>query len=284
MSPSLIVIGFLLVSKKVEETTEGFKVEFGKIDTAYRIKYTTEIDDYSKAPYTNDAILTDNDAKKGSTTATADVVIGKTIEKSGTAYKGNSENSHNSTKITWTIDVNKSESNIINAKVNDSITDSRLTIDDSSIKVYYLEKDGSGWKQGSEATSIDVDKFPINLGDTNGKAYRIVFDTTINYGETYAPANTFKNTATLTGDNIQDSEAPAEVNVTRGTLLEKDGYEATKYDDPNIKWTVHVNKAEQTLKNAVVTDTIGSGLKYRDGTLKIYDNTTLITPENYAAC
>ena len=51
-------------------TDTGFKVEFGKIDTAYRIKYTTTIDDYSKAPYENAAVIKDDDVEKGNTSAT----------------------------------------------------------------------------------------------------------------------------------------------------------------------------------------------------------------------
>lgn len=259
-------------------TSTGLKVEFGEIDTAYRIKYTTTINDYSKSPFVNNAVLTDESIKKAETSASVSVVVGSSIEKSGRADKSGND----STKITWTIDINKSESKIIGAVVKDVISDPRLTINNNSIKVYYLNKSGSNWTQGSLVDGIITTGFPITIGDTNGRAYRIVFDTNINYGDTYEPKITFENTATLTGKNINDSTKSAQVVVNRSTLLAKDGVDATNYDAPNFKWTIHVNRAGQNLNNAVVTDTMDSGLRFREGTLKIFDNTTLIDTTKYA--
>lgn len=123
--------------------------------------------------------------------------------------------------------------------------------------------------------------FPITLGDTEGKAYRIVFDTEIDYGNIYNEQNTFENTVTLSGEGLEDEETDAKVIVRREKLLIKDGKETTNYDDPHITWTIHVNKAEQKLINAVLTDEIPAGLELVTSSVEIFEEgKTKITSKN----
>ena len=121
-------------------TTTAFPVELGKINSAYRIKYRTTIIDNSKDEYRNIATLKDDEEEKD----TAEYVIGKlkmgsSIEKTGKA----DQNGEDSTKITWTIDINKAQLDLNNVSVDDVILEKpegvELEINKDSIKVYKLK-------------------------------------------------------------------------------------------------------------------------------------------------
>lgn len=250
-------------------TANEFPIELGQINSAYRIKYRTNILDYSKAEYKNIAILKDGDIEKdGAEWDIGKLEMGSSIDKKGSA----NNNGYNSTRIIWTIDINKSELNLKNVSVEDTELSPELTIDKDSIEIYELDKQGNNWIQGRNATEdFDFDRFPINLGDLDKKAYRILFDTEIDYKE-HNPSNEFANKAILKINDETRGEALAEVTVKRGTLIEKSGKETTSYEVPNITWTIYVNKANHNIKNATITDTIDDGLELRKDSIKIYDH------------
>ncbi|WIV12346.1 collagen binding domain-containing protein [Proteiniborus sp. MB09-C3] len=264
----------------------GFPIVLGEVDSAYRIKYKTDIVDSSKNNYDNIATLKDGVNVKG--TANCDIgslQVGKPIDKTGVPENPDESNAgQNSTKITWTIDVNKAELNLDNVSIDDIILDSRLSIVNSSIRIFKLSKSGKDFVVGDEVTSVIFSegtekKFPFDLGDLNelnGKTYRITFDTNISYTE-YHPSNTFSNTAVLKVKGDQKGTDTATVTVNRETLLEKYGVETTNYGDPEIEWTVHVNRANHSIINATITDTISAGLTLMkndngDYDIKIYDH------------
>jgi len=78
---------------KVNVVSDGFKVELGNINNAYRIVYNTDIADNTKTIFDNKAKF-----QGGESEAKVTVTKGKTIEKKGTVDK-----SFNGKKITWTI-------------------------------------------------------------------------------------------------------------------------------------------------------------------------------------
>ena len=253
-----------------EITGDGFKVTLGGIKNAYRIKYSTKILDYSKSTFTNDAKLFNGDNELGDAKSTVDKVKqGSSIEKGGSPDKHT-----NPTKVSWIIDVNKSESEITNAKVSDEL--GQYLKPASNIRIFELKESGGSWNWGDDKTDYFRDtnnggelKFPISLGDID-KAYRIVYDTEIEYPGIYQKQVVLKNTAILTGENINRGEATKEVTAVRDTLLEKTGAATVNYDTKEIKWTIHVNKANHNITNAVIEDKFGDGLKLKDGTFKIY--------------
>lgn len=252
-----------------EITADGFKINLGEINSAFRIKYSTKIKDYSKASYTNDAKLYNGETELGNAKSTVNKIVrGSSIEKSGQADKG-----INATKVTWTIDINKSETEIKGAKVSDTL--GLFLKPAENIKIYELNKSGSSWVNGADRTedlkAINDGNivFPINLGDIN-RAYRIVFDTDIEYDATYSKTIKLENTAILEGSDIEKGEVTASVTVIRDTLLEKSGAPIVSYNTKEIKWTVHVNKANHNITNAVISDTFGTGHEFKAGSLKVF--------------
>lgn len=272
------------ITPEITTNPDGFTIitiTLGEIDSAYRIKYTTKITDYSKPSYINAAELFNAAESLGTASSTVNKIVkGSSIEKSG---KADTKDAVDATRITWTIDINKSESAIKNAKVTDVLGPKLEQAE--NITIVELVKSGSNWSIGADKTEYfkELNKgtlaFPLSLGDISG-AYRIVFDSKIAYGADYEKTVKLENTAALEGDNIDKGEIKADVTVTRSSLLEKTGTPTVNYDTKEVKWTVHVNKAKHAITNAVIQDSFGVGHELKPGTLKVLDSTgKAVTPD-----
>jgi len=191
--------------------------------------------------------------------------VSSPVAKSGVANKAVNPDS-----ITWTVDVNKPLNNVDNAVVND-VTGSGLSFDPNSLHMYSLDVALDGTvTQGVDITTscaITMTTTPsalqFNLGNITD-ARRIVYNTTI----VDKTKTSFTNTASFNG-----ASAPASVNVTRGPLLGKSGVPDKSFNPTNITWTVYANKAEENLTDAVVKDTLPTGLSLSSSDVTIYELT-----------
>ena len=254
-------------------TVTSFSISFGETYRAYRVKYRTDITDYSLDGYNNKVVLRDGEEDKDSADFTIDKIeVGSLMEKNGVA----NNNGLNSDKITWTIDVNKAQQALSDVVITDSLGSADLNIDNGSIKVYELNQSGGNWTIGNDVTDdyladgADDIAFPVDLGNVDGQAYRIVFDTSVNYTE-YHATNKFTNTAGIEVDGTERATDTAEVNVNRSSLLEKSGVEATSYAEPFIEWTVVVNAAGHTINNAKLADELSLGLDLVTNSVEVKD-------------
>jgi LPXTG-motif cell wall-anchored protein len=249
-------------------TATAFPVNLGEISSAYRIKYKTKILDHSKSSYENIATL--KDGTETIDTGKWDIgklELGSTIEKRGIANNGGT----NSDKITWTIDVNKAQLDLQNVTVNDNFTETTgHTLNISNIRIYRIDEYGR-LQSGDIASQFgSPTSFPITLNRLENQAYRIEYDTDIEYDE-YRITNKFTNSAVLNINGTQMGKPVTDtVTVTRLTLIEKNGEEKTSYGQPYIEWTLHINKAKHNINGATVTDIIGNGLKLVKDSIKIY--------------
>jgi uncharacterized surface anchored protein len=254
-------------------TVTSFSISFGETYRAYRVKYRTDITDYSLDGYNNKVVLRDGEEDKDSADFTIDKIeVGSLMEKNGVA----NNNGLNSDKITWTIDVNKAQQALSDVVITDSLGSAGLNIDNGSIKVYELNQSGGNWTIGNDVTDdyladgADDIAFPVDLGNVDGQAYRIVFDTSVNYTE-YHATNKFTNTAGIEVDGTERAADTAEVNVSRSSLLEKSGVEATSYAEPFIEWTVVVNAAGHTINKAKLADELSPGLDLVTNSVEVKD-------------
>lgn len=274
---------------KGNDETIGFKIELGETNKAYRIKYKTDIIDFDVSEgYKNIAHLRDGENGNSGDFTIDPIDQGSLIDKEGEA-------DNDAKKITWIIDINKAEEDLENVLVYDDdfylIRDEEkvygwLQPGNSTIKIYELKKnaDGSVWERGKDITESfyslnnvgegETLKFPIKFGDLKGHAYRIVFDMDIDY-KAYYPANIFENTAKVTSDGKEES-AINHVIVQKSPLLLKDAKDVTSYGDPVISWTLHINEARHSLKDAIAYDTIPEGLELDTGSIIVYKNGTKI--------
>ncbi|NAP00278.1 hypothetical protein FRY77_30315, partial [Halomonas sp. MG34] len=169
-----------------------------------------------------------------------------TFEPRGTAIdkRGVPDKSYNTNKITWTVDFNKNLQSIENAVLADETTGEHTLID-SSIKVYQLHMNANGSIDESRTEEISNhgfgSDFPLQLGSIDS-AYRVVYETEITDNE----GTSYKNKATLDGDNTEPVSSEASVGVKRGSPLEK---RSSGYDPATqtITWEVKYNYDEKEI-------------------------------------
>ncbi|HDR7513949.1 SpaA isopeptide-forming pilin-related protein [Bacillus mobilis] len=155
--------------------------------------------------------------------------------------KGVPDRPTNTNQINWTVEMNKTKDKLTNAVFQDNIPNG-ASLNEDSIKVYYLEVDINGKttrgaevpKEEYELTSSS-DKLNIAFKNETSKAYQIEYATKI----TDESVTSFKNEAKVSSKNQKDVSANATVTVKRGTHLEK----TSKYNPKTqtIEWTITYN-------------------------------------------
>ncbi|MGZ7148344.1 SpaA isopeptide-forming pilin-related protein [Bacillus sp. BC07] len=155
--------------------------------------------------------------------------------------KGVPDRPTNTNQINWTVEMNKTKDKLTNAVFQDNIPNG-ASLNEDSIKVYYLEVDINGKttrgaevpKEEYELTSSS-DKLNIAFKNETNKAYQIEYATKI----TDESVTSFKNEAKVSSKNQKDVSANATVTVKRGTHLEK----TSKYNPKTqtIEWTITYN-------------------------------------------
>ncbi|PFY74501.1 SpaA isopeptide-forming pilin-related protein [Bacillus wiedmannii] len=162
--------------------------------------------------------------------------------------KGVPDRPINTNQINWKVEMNKTKDKLTNAVFQDNIPNG-ASLNEDSIKVYYLEVDINGKttrgaevpKEEYELTSSS-DKLNIAFKKETNKAYEIEYATKI----TDESVTTFKNNAKVTSDNQNSVSANATVTVSRGTHLEK----TSKYNPKTqtIEWTINYNGDQRKIK------------------------------------
>ena len=271
--PGSIVIEKLIVGvngnitgeTKSEFTANTFPINLGKINEAYRIKYKTNIVDYSKGPYENAAKLVSKEKEEQVKYKVDKINKANLIEKKGTQRK----DFNNKDIIEWEIDINKGEESLKNISIDDILPEG-LTIVDNSIEIFELTNNGSYWNENEKVTILDTSKFPIEMGDIE-KAYRIRYSTNINFGNEYKQKNEYENKAIIKENGSEVNETKVEVEVYRDTLLEKQGVEKSDYEKREISWRININKANHNIKNAILKDEFDDGQELIKKSIEILD-------------
>ncbi|WP_242257417.1 SpaA isopeptide-forming pilin-related protein, partial [Bacillus cereus group sp. BfR-BA-01379] len=162
--------------------------------------------------------------------------------------KGVPDRPINTNQINWKVEMNKTKDKLTNAVFQDDIPKG-TSLNEDSIKVYYLEVDINGNttrgaevpKEEYELTSSS-DKLNIAFKNETSKAYEIEYATKI----TDESVTSFKNNAKVSSKNQKDVSANATVTVSRGTHLEK----TSKYNPKTqtIEWTITYNGDQKKIK------------------------------------
>lgn len=201
------------------------------------------------------------------------VVTIKPKAQSAIEKNGQFDRAMNPEKITWNVDINKSLDSIGGVVVKDTLPPG-LSLE--SVKVYPVAVDLDGNVTSVNPTPVDPSEYTV---DENGNvsfnnpinsAYRIVYETAIN--ESVKPQNggtvKFTNNATLSADDLKDITTSSTVDAKYGKILEK---KSTGYDAANqiFSWEIKYNYNETKIpqNHAMVTDKLGDGMAYVDGSL-----------------
>ncbi|MGE6615135.1 SpaA isopeptide-forming pilin-related protein [Bacillus mycoides] len=208
--------------------------------------------------------------------------VKKSIDK-----KGVPDRPINTNQINWKVEMNKTKDKLTNAVFQDDIPNG-ASLNEGSIKVYYLEVDINGKttrgaevpKEEYELTSSS-DKLNIAFKKETNKAYEIEYATKI----TDESVTSFINSAKVSSDNQDSVSTNATVTVSRGTHLEKD----SKYNPKTqtIEWTITYNSDQRDIKkaDALLKDVLDKSHKVDKNSIVVknasYDDTgKLVTGDN----
>jgi LPXTG-motif cell wall-anchored protein len=262
-------------------TTGGnLEVDFkNPIDSAYQIRFTTNIDDKTKSPFTNTATL--SSTENGNQPASASVAItkGAHLTKSNTSYDPKTQT------ITWTVNYNGDMQTISknNAILHDWFDDTHALVP-GSIKVYNATATSpttftrGSLVDSSEYTVTDPTSTPhagkngfdLQFNQTINSAYQIVYQT---------------KAVGLVTDNGNVNNTVAEdgttgigavQTITQQNLIKNwSGNSNTDYNIKTTKWLMTVNGDNYPMKNATITDTFDKGgLTLIPESLSISDKTS----------
>ncbi|GBF76734.1 hypothetical protein PA598K_05220 [Paenibacillus sp. 598K] len=191
-----------------------------------------------------------------------------TVQKDGAITSG--------TDIEWTITVNKENVAVNNAVLVDEIPASQ-TLDQSSIRI-------NGVAPTDGVTVID-NNLSIALGDITTQQ-EITFVTSLKESALLAALEAgdtsiaVTNSASLEHDDDQTTnvDSPKTVTIPLNILSKSGNYDptTTSSNTKNISWTIVVNEDELEFDNALIQDTLPSGLTYITGTATV--NGASVTP------
>ena len=230
--------------------TRELDVNIGDITTGYRIEYSTDITDITKTDFNNTASFSG-----GSSEATVSISRGSLIEKVGVA-----DREFNPTEITWTIEVNKYEGELVDGEIIDTLPVG-LTYKANTARLYKipLNADGSV-DEGNVVDLGDVSgsydnaarSFNVEIGN-NDDAYRLVFITTI---DDYGADSIYTNRADLHSNDISIANDSDVVITNYGTWIEKTSEAHIDYDSKKINWSIYTNTIEKVIEGGMIADII----------------------------
>lgn len=197
---------------------------------------------------------------------------GTDLEKTG------QQDATNPNLITWTIDINKKQSNVDSPLLTD-VFDSRMLYEMNSLKVYKLQMFSDGSSQlGAEypATNYDLTtefteagrKIEVAFKNPINSAYRIVYQTRIDPDQIDTTHTSFSYTNNA---SFQGTSKTATVVVTRGPLIVKDGVQNEQFNADKINWSISINQALYELINPKIEDSIPTGLALNKDSIKVYE-------------
>lgn len=273
---ALSVTDYSLDYTDKESDKDIVKITFNQLITgAYKIEYTTSIEDYSKTSFANSANLYDTTDSEGtelnSSAANYKVFItrGPFVQKSGEGH-----NDYNDKYIIWTVDVNKKQDLITNPVLTDTIGAGQ-ELDQNSIVITELSigDDGTGTPVGgalpdSWVTIKDLQGFTVKFSNPTDKAYRITYRTNIT--NVNQLQSTFKNKAVLSGTtasgltigsgdgNTEWNNYQVPVTVSMVNALTKVAM-SPNYTDKTIGWIITIDPKKTPMKKLKLTDTFPNG-------------------------
>lgn len=305
---SLTVTGSESGSKAVSPTitpSEDDTVLEIPIDTtseAWTITYITDITDYTKTSFTNSAkvYVDDSPDHKGDPaekTVTFNRGNNGMIHKTGEQVNPEDGKYSEDKYFKWTIIVNSVGAPLKNAVVTDILEGNHALVG-GSIKISErtntsspatYSEDASKTATAKTANSDGATNLTFTLGDID-KEYKIEYRTKVDKahvgtGDGEDEPATFKNTATLThgaeglgtgpgygyeGDLEKEVEQTLEQNSFDKSFTSID------YSAKTMTWTITIDPAKTPIKELVVTDTLGAGLKLKEAP-KVYKGSSLLT-------
>ncbi|MBM5608007.1 hypothetical protein D8X97_07000 [Listeria ivanovii] len=276
-----------------ELVTSGYTVDAAgnvtfttPISDAYRLKYTTKIDEDAKPEaggsktFENTAVLVADGTELPAKASVAGS-YGTLLTKQASNYDPDTQTSE------WTVKYNYGEKSIAkeDATLHDVFGDSRMQLVDGSVQINIItfDEDGSEVQGRQLIEGVDYkiemteNGFDIVFLHDIDYALKITYKTTVT--DTVDDNVTLKNTiSTDTGDSSNSSGGIIQQNVikTVGTI---------DYDAKEVSWQVDINKNHYMMTNWQLTDQLSPGLTLLPDTFVMKDmvtGATLVENQDYS--
>ncbi|MFD0715435.1 SpaA isopeptide-forming pilin-related protein [Paenibacillus sp. GCM10027626] len=252
-------------------------IDFGDIEGAFRVKYTTKITGPVDSNYENTATVTGTNLPKVLEVAKGVYVsYSKSLNKSGSAELGPDEKGKHTAN--WIIEYNYNEQKIAkdNAKITDTFS-SNQELDVNTIEVVRVEIDDNGNAEEIET----LDKSDGNVqGDytvvENGNTFTLQFTNDISSGykityETHNKERVIIDDLKLTNEVEMPDEGKKEASVTIGQVVFHKYAGKPNFKDKTINWTIDLNKDNQPMNTVVIKDDFAGQSMVLHGDIEVYD-------------
>ena len=273
----------------------------GESSDKYTITYTTHYDikdasDPSTPEYINKAQVKWNTSGTDYNSPEVSSTVEINTQQTKNGYKEGNYN-YEQKKFNWEVGINYNFDTITTPKLIDTLPISQI-IDRDSIKVYNLNLSGGGNGVISGAALIEgtdytltpapiTNTFELIFNNEINSPYRVVYTSTTKH-DYYAPqTNTYKikNIADFYNGLDKRSSWNKEVEVKHSNKLitktpTQDGGSSGS-GSALVRWTLNLNWSQSTLKNPVITDTVGKDAQ-GDLLQKIYKDSFKITEMNFS--
>lgn len=268
--------------------SEQHKIEFSTYvaTSVYEENGDFEISDGFENRYTNTAVLAGTNVPDNANDANDDPVgVATTVLRKvggGTDSSNPDRYDRENAEITWIITVNPNQISIDNPVVTDLIPTGQEYIPDSGTISGGTESHVEGFS--FDATDPDASHTGtltytfgtkpalmfIAGGVSINETYTIKFKTRVTDENVYAANRsnvTYRNTATMTSDNIPAASDEGTQRVD-SEVVDKSN-EDYNYVTREIDWKIQVNENKMDLDNVVVTDNINKGMEYVAGSFML---------------
>lgn len=254
------------INKKLDYTFNG------TINTQQIITYSTKVVD-EKVYQSNDTTDFKNTATiveglEGKPYSDATVGVGSNILRKSAVDNYDAANHY----LTWKIEVNSNEVELVNPVVTDNIPIGQKYVD-GSFKIDGVDADTNKfeYEPALDGDADETGSITYSFNETINKKYIITFQTEVTDSSVYAgnvSNKNYSNTAYMKADNIlNEVNSKANQNVT-SNVIDK---QSLSYDSVSkeITWKIIVNNNKTKLKDVVITDNINIGQEYVTKSFKI---------------
>lgn len=267
-------------SRYTADITDGaLNVHFvdNPVSSAYRIKFTTSIDDVNKASFINIAKFKGDNKPEVTSNSTVNVNYGKLLEKSSTGYDSNTQT------ISWAINYNYKEQAIAqtDALLVDTFNDVQELVP-GSVAVYPITFDinGNGTKgaalPGSDYTvtptndpAQHLNGFNLQFNNAITTAYKVEYQTRSIDRVDGSGTTNIVNKVTANGTTVNANRS------IRQVILQKDTG-TIDYAAQTVSWRIRLNEDSKTMSNALLID------EFTNGGMQLVPGSLSVTPDSGA--
>lgn len=250
-----------------------FELQFGDIDSAYRVKYTTKITNtIEDTTYTNKATVSgSNLPMELQKSANVWVDFSEPLSKASTDYDSSTQT------ISWAIQYNYNERAIEQSKawIEDTFLDKNQRLDLESLNVYEMTIDDNGKAVQTTGTPLvkDVD-YTVQINNAED-GFRLEFKNNIKAAyeityKTFAKERVHDDALTVMNEVEMYEGEPVTGKRNIKQVIFWKSVDKVNFSEKTITWGLRLNDDKKTMNEVVIRDSFaGQNLEFLPETLSV---------------